>query len=519
MKNKVPVKPSEKDEETNKSLRLIAKTSMIVFIGVMLSRILGYAYRVIVARYFGAETYGLFSLAIMVLGIFSAFASLGLAEGIVRYGAFYRARGENKKLSYILKFTLFYAGIASIIAGIIMFFSAEFIAVKLFHSETLISFLKIFSILIPILVASGIFLSVLRIYEEIKTYSFIYNIFQNFIKVFSLAIFIFIGLKSNAVVYSYFIGATAMLIAAYYACLKKTRDIFIKYNVNNSEKSIISSELLSYSWPLMFSTVIISLFNWIDTFSIGYFMTPSDVGFYNAAVPLALLFYVTSELFTQIFLPLITREFSKNNIKTVKELSKQVGKWIFIINLPFFILVLFFPGAIINLFFGKEYLVAQNCLRILSIGVFTASVARISQNLILMKGKSKVILFDTIIACALNFILNAIMVPRYGITGAASATLISVLFLNLLFIFQAKYYVSILPFRRKMLSIFLVSLIPTAILFYLRSIIQINLFSIIILSSCFFLVYFLLILLISGFDRNDWEIYEAVKRKMIGIRK
>ena len=136
-----------------------------------------------------------------------------------------------------------------------------------------------------------------------------------------------------------------------------------------------------------------------------------------------------------------------------------------------------------------------------------------------MKGKSKVILFDTIIACALNFILNAIMVPRYGITGAASATLISVLFLNLLFIFQAKYYVSILPFRRKMLSIFLVSLIPTAILFYLRSIIQINLFSIIILSSCFFLVYFLLILLISGFDRNDWEIYEAVKRKMIGIRK
>src|SRR3989344_5492108 len=104
MKNKVPVKPSEKDEETNKSLRLIAKTSMIVFIGVMLSRILGYAYRVIVARYFGAETYGLFSLAIMVLGIFSAFASLGLAEGIVRYGAFYRARGENKKLFLHLQY-------------------------------------------------------------------------------------------------------------------------------------------------------------------------------------------------------------------------------------------------------------------------------------------------------------------------------------------------------------------------------------------------------------------------------
>ena len=49
----------KKESNFNKSLSILAKSSIWVFAGVILSKILGYAYRIIVARYYGPEVYGL----------------------------------------------------------------------------------------------------------------------------------------------------------------------------------------------------------------------------------------------------------------------------------------------------------------------------------------------------------------------------------------------------------------------------------------------------------------------------
>ena len=54
----------------DKSLKLLVKTSVIVFIGIALSKILTYGYRVIIARHYGPEVYGLFSLSLMIVGWF-----------------------------------------------------------------------------------------------------------------------------------------------------------------------------------------------------------------------------------------------------------------------------------------------------------------------------------------------------------------------------------------------------------------------------------------------------------------
>ena len=53
-------------KEIDKGLKLIAKSSVIIFIGLIFSKIFTYAYRIIIARHFGPETYGLFSLAMIV---------------------------------------------------------------------------------------------------------------------------------------------------------------------------------------------------------------------------------------------------------------------------------------------------------------------------------------------------------------------------------------------------------------------------------------------------------------------
>jgi len=502
-------------KEIDKGLKLLAKSSIVVFVGIFFAKIFNYAHRIIIARYFGPEIYGLFSLALMVLGFFVAFSSLGLSDGLLRYIPFYRGKKQIHKIRYVFKFSLAISFFSTIISGIILFFLSEFISINFFHSTDLIIFLKIFSFLIPLSIFSYIFLNILKTFEKISWYSFIWNILQNLVKLVILILLIVLGFKTSAIIFSYFLSILAIFLVSYLFCKYKLSEVFEKYKLDKKEKTKIMKEVFSYSWPIIFIGIISSFLYWIDSFAIGYFRGVSEVGFYNAAVPIAALLYIAPTLFIQLFFPLITKEYARKKFKIIKELSKQVGKWIFILNLPVFLISILFPGAIINLLFGSEYIIAENALRFLAIGMFFSSFFMISNNLISTIGKSKLILIDMTIVSIINIILNIILVPKYGINGAAFSTMISLIILSLIFLFQTKHYLSIVPVRKKMFKILIISLIPLSLLIFIKQFIIINLLSLILLSSLFFLLYLLLIFITKCLDKNDFMILRAIKKRII----
>ena len=63
-------KSDKENKDISSHLKVIAKTSLIVFVGLLVSKILTYLYRIIIARYFGPEIYGLFSLALTIVSLF-----------------------------------------------------------------------------------------------------------------------------------------------------------------------------------------------------------------------------------------------------------------------------------------------------------------------------------------------------------------------------------------------------------------------------------------------------------------
>mgnify|MGYP001579724774 FL=1 len=190
------------NRDIGQPLKLIAKTSLVVLIALFLSKLFTYIFRIIVARYYGPEEYGLFSLGLMIVGFFVAVSSLGLVDGILRYVSIYRGSGDKDRIFYIFKFSLLTLIISSLISGLILFLTAKIISINIFHNENLIIYLKSFSVLIPITILANLFLSIIRAYENIKWYSFIQNILQNLSKVVLLAVLIFLGLKTNAIIFS-----------------------------------------------------------------------------------------------------------------------------------------------------------------------------------------------------------------------------------------------------------------------------------------------------------------------------
>lgn len=521
-------KDTIRETQLDKSLKLMIKTSFIVFIGLILSKIIIYTYRVIIARYFGPEVYGLFSLSDVIVHFFLAFASFGLSIGLLRFIPILRAKNKISEIRYLFKKTLKFYLISGIIASIVLIALSNFISIQVFHNPNLSIFLKIMGAGILAVMLSSIFLMIINGFEKIGWYTFIFNIFQSLARVGVLIILIFIGLNSgaNAVAWSFVTGSVLTLLVAYLVCKYKINQIFGSYKKKDYSK--ISKEFFQYSWPLLFFGIISLIFYRIDTLSLGYYKSAIEVGFYNAAVPIAMLVGFIPVLFMQLFFPLINRKYSAKNYELIKQLSKQVNKWIFMAILPIFILIFFFSGTALNLLFGNQYIIAKSALRFLLIGSFISALFIISNNLILMLGKSKLIMFNIFIAAIINLILNSILVPMpvlfslnnsNGLIGASLATLLSIIFLNILLIIQTKKYLSFVPLKRKMITITLISIIPTFVLFYLIEKVTINIFSILVLTSLFILLYVFLIIISHSLDKNDLMIIRAVIRKLFTFKQ
>ncbi len=509
------------EENVDPHLKWIVKSGFFVFGGIILSKLMVYAYRVIIARVYGPEAYGLFSLALMVSSWIIAFASLGLIDGILRYVALYRGKNNYQKIAYLVKTGSKILIYTSVLSGIVSYLLSEFIAVNIFHNPDLTIYLKIFSIGIPFYILATFYLGVLKGFEKIQWYSFILNILQNVSRVGILVFLIFLGLNANSIGYSYIISVILIFICAYLVCKIKIPEIFIKRGknipTNNASDKKALHSLFSYSWPLIFLGAVYSIMYWADSFVIGYYKDAFTVGIYNAAIPLCSILNISADLFAQAFVPLVTKEYSRGNTKVVGKISKQINKWIVIINLPIFIIMIFFPGAVINLFFGREYLAAANSLRLVTIGsMLITCMFAISNNLLYMKGKSKIILGNIVLTTAINIILSIILIKYYGIVGVAMGAMIGSIILSILAFIECIYYTKINPLKKDLIKIILISLIPTVLLVIFKNMIPLTKLNVVLIGFSYLVIYVIMLIITKCFDENDIMIIKAIKKKIFG---
>jgi O-antigen/teichoic acid export membrane protein len=515
------------EEKVKNSLTILAKSSLIVLFGLFISKVLAYVYRIIIARQFGAEEYGLFSLATVIFSFFVAVFSLGLSDGLLRYLAVYRGESNKNKTAYLFKWVFKIMAISGLLGSVILFFFSQYISINIFHNSGLVFYLRIFSILTLVSILCSPFLSLLRSYEKIASYSFYLNIVQNIAKVLGLLILIFIGFESKSIALSSLLAFIIILFGLYFSSKSQVKEVFEKPIITLDESMKIKKEVFNYSLPLMFFGVLSIMFYWVDTFSVGYLKTAVEVGIYNAAVPIAMLLFIVPELFMQLFFPLISKEYARKNKKLIEQLSKQVTKWILVLNLPIFVLLFLFPGAALNILFGPEFIIAQTSLRILLVSALLTTMFTVSQQLLSMTGKSKTILTSMIFAVILNLILNQILIPMKtigfidnasGVNGAAIATLIAnILFLSIIFI-QAYKSTSIIPLRRKVVNVFIsivISLIPLLIL---RNFLGRTLFALSLMCVTFLLFYLILLFATKSLDKYDIEILKKLKAKLSNIK-
>jgi O-antigen/teichoic acid export membrane protein len=492
----------------SKGLRHITKGSALIFSGRAGRSIFTYLFVFARAKILGPFQLGIFELCVAIVRAFSSIAAMGLQTSLIRFVSIYKKANDQAKLKGVLSFSVITVFVSSIALSVALFFSAEFISINVFHELQLTNPLRLFSLSIFLVSIFNIFLSAFRGTKNMK-YAAIIDAFQPFAALLLFIIFLFFfKVKIWAAIWAWILSYLACIVVAYFQLIKKL-PFLIKKDIKGLVKK---KDIISYTLPLAFISIITVFFHQIDMVMIGYFLSPYEVGLYKPASQLALLVSFPLTIFNTVFATTIAEYYHMKKLKELRYLFKVVVRWIFSISLPA-VLFIFLLNKELLFLFGKQYGQANQVLVILSIAqLINALVGSVGLTLA-MTGRQKILLSVTLFANMLNITLNVILIPSLGITGAAISTLISLGLCNIVCLFFVIKNIKINPFSFNLYKPLVSAAIAFLIVFYVRNhIILENTVSKFGIGLGFLLIYFILSTLLK-YEKEEKYIVCILKEK------
>jgi O-antigen/teichoic acid export membrane protein len=197
---------------------------------------------------------------------------------------------------------------------------------------------------------------------------------------------------------------------------------------------VTAKKLLKDSWPLILSGMAVGFGMRLDQVLLKEMISVSAVGIYAAGVRLAEPLVIIPMVITQSIFPKLML---LDDVKD-KDKDKDKDKIITIFRIIFYfllfiaLLILLLSNTIILFLYGKEYVEAGIVLGILIFSIPFTFLNILTSKLLLKNNYQTIILQRQILLLLLNVILNLLMIPKFGIVGAAFATTLVDLIIGLL---------------------------------------------------------------------------------------
>lgn len=167
-----------------------------------------------------------------------------------------------------------------------------------------------------------------------------------------------------------------------------------------------------------------------DIIMLGLFSTKEDVGIYRVAATGASLVSFGLVAISMVTLPYFARFYARDDMAAFRNLATTSARAMFAMALPAAILFVFFGDSLLKFVFGEGYVDAYMPLILLAIAHLIHAAFGTVGPLLNMTGHEKKTAKSIVIAAGCNIILNLILIPPYGMSGAASATAITFLIWN-----------------------------------------------------------------------------------------
>lgn len=187
----------------------------------------------------------------------------------------------------------------------------------------------------------------------------------------------------------------------------------------------VGKQVLSESYHFILSGLMVAIYSQMDKIMIGQMLTDTDVGYYTTATAICGMWIFVPTAIINSFNPMIM-ELKKNGNETMYlRRLQQLYSFVIWLCLGFSLVIAVLAKIIVLILYGSSYLGAVGALRITIWCETFAMIGTLRGIWIICENKNKFVKYYIAIGAVVNLVLNAILIPRTGINGAAIATLIT----------------------------------------------------------------------------------------------
>ncbi|RZK65132.1 MAG: polysaccharide biosynthesis protein, partial [Pedobacter sp.] len=260
-------------------------------------------------------------------------------------------------------------------------------------------------------------------------FNYLSEMFRNIIKyvpVITGAILLLIIHQENYLVDFYIFGFVVLGLIT-------TGMVFYYLNrIEHGEQTprISVKEIVVTSYPIAMSGMAVFLLMGIDIMLLKKYQGSEVVAYYGVAVKLMTMLSVIVVTVNVTLSTKIAELFTSGDHSALREKVKSGSKLIFLLTSPAAAVICIFPETILHLF-GEHYESARDALIILTVSQWICSYFGVVTVYLNMTRKQHIFQYILIVAVIINFIMNSLLIPEYGMTGAAISFAVSILFWNI----------------------------------------------------------------------------------------
>jgi O-antigen/teichoic acid export membrane protein len=470
----------------------------------------------IMARLLSVDGFGLYALAWSLLRVGGLSAPLGLHNGVIHFATRFWKKSAPLFRGLVLRATAIAVGVGAV-AGLLLFLLAPWLSSAIFDDPALLPVLRWFAWSLPFMTGLQVLAATTRVPQRMLASTLANDLIPS---VTNLLLFLLLFWLMEGVLSA--VWATVLAFAAGFAAAA----FFVARMMPHAAAPapavesaaplvpVSTGALLRYSLPTAMAGFFGILMNRVDRIVIGFFRPAADVGIYQAASQIAVLFTIVLFGFNLILAPMMADLFHKRDVKQMNEIYRVSTKWTIYLSAPLFLTVLIVPEATMTALFGAPFAAGSGALLLIAVGqMINASTGAVG-TILTMTGRQNRWLLVSASMFLVNVVLNLLLVPRYGFEGAATTTLFTLAGLYLTGLVMVRRYLGLWPYdARYVKGLVAAGTAGGAGLLLNQVLAATPWFSLLSIGAACALL-FALLLLLQGLDGEDRALFQLLRSRL-----
>jgi O-antigen/teichoic acid export membrane protein len=365
----------------------------------------------IIAKWLGAEAYGIWVQVRVSAAFLSSLGLLGLNRAMLRFMS-----GEERRAALTEQFhTVLWAGLVScaVVAVLLVAFDTR-AAHAIFSEPGLTVFVTMTAVLLLLEAIDSVLLAYLRATRQMTLHAafLAVELIGELVVVGSLAI-----VQMNIV--SILLG---VVVWRTFMVLLKLGRVWLQIGVRRPRAAMLP-RYLAFGLPLLLSSVAYFVVNYGDRYLINSFMGIEAVGIYAVAYAVGSLPIVLCTPIDYVLYPAIASCWNRGDEAGVERHIGSSFKWMSLLLMPILAGLLVLLNPIMNLVASPEFLSAAPAARVVALAFAVFSLGVLGERILTLANRPRFVSALYCFLAVVNVSLNLVLIPRWGVLGAALATL------------------------------------------------------------------------------------------------